>query len=55
MDAKSHRTVTTACPRCGSTDLELASAVRDGETEDETLVRTCRRCGERISVTAKID
>ncbi|HET7341046.1 MAG TPA: hypothetical protein VFL90_06260 [Methylomirabilota bacterium] len=44
-----------ACPRCGSTDLELVSASRDGETADETTVQRCRRCGERFSVTTKID
>jgi transcriptional regulator NrdR family protein len=46
---------TTACPRCGSTDLELVSASHDGETADETLVQRCRACGERFTVTSKID
>jgi len=44
-----------ACPRCGSTDLELISASRDGETADEILVQRCRRCNERFTVTSKID
>ena len=44
-----------ACPRCGSTDLELISASHDGETADETLVRRCRHCGERFTITSKID
>jgi len=44
-----------SCPRCGSTELELVSASRDGETADETTVQHCRRCGERFTITAKID
>jgi len=44
-----------ACPRCGSTDLELVSATHDGETADEKLVQRCRRCGERVTITSKID
>lgn len=44
-----------ACPRCNSTDLELVSATRDGETADENLVQRCRRCGERFTVRSKID
>ena len=46
---------TAACPRCGSTDLELISASRDGETADERLVHRCRHCGERFTTTSKID
>ena len=46
---------TAACPRCGSTDLELISASHDGETADESLVHRCRRCNERFTVTSKID
>ena len=46
---------TAACPRCGSTDLELISASRDGETADESLVQRCRGCGERFTTTSKID
>jgi len=44
-----------ACPRCGSTNLELISASRDGETADETTVQQCLGCGERFTITAKID
>ena len=44
-----------ACPRCGSTDLEMISASHDGETADETLVQRCRHCGERFTITSKID
>ena len=44
-----------ACPRCGSTDMELISATRDGETADESTVQRCRKCGERFTITAKID
>jgi transcriptional regulator NrdR family protein len=44
-----------ACPRCGSTDLEIVAASRDGETADEKLVERCRRCGERFTVASKID
>ena len=44
-----------ACPRCGATDLELITASHDGETADETLVKRCRACGHRFSVSAKID
>jgi DNA-directed RNA polymerase subunit RPC12/RpoP len=44
-----------ACPRCGSTDLDLESASLNGETADETTVQRCRSCGERFSVTAKRD
>jgi DNA-directed RNA polymerase subunit M/transcription elongation factor TFIIS len=44
-----------ACPRCGSTDLELEAASLNGETADETTTQRCRRCGERFSVTAKRD
>jgi transcriptional regulator NrdR family protein len=43
------------CPRCGSTDLELVGATRDGETADEKLAQRCRRCGERFTVVSKID
>jgi transposase-like protein len=43
------------CPRCGSTDVELISASRDGETADEILVQRCRRCTEQFTVTSKID
>ena len=43
------------CPRCGSNDLELISASHDGETADETVVQRCRACGERFTITAKID
>jgi len=46
---------TPACPRCGSTKLELVSASRDGETADETTVQRCLSCGERFTITAKID
>ena len=44
-----------ACPRCGSPDLEMTSASHDGETADETLVQRCRQCGERFTITSKID
>jgi transcriptional regulator NrdR family protein len=44
-----------ACPRCGSTDLELISATHNGETADETVVHRCRQCGERFTTTAKVD
>ena len=44
-----------ACPRCGSTALELINASHDGETADETLMQRCRACGHRFSVSAKID
>jgi hypothetical protein len=46
---------TPACPRCGSTDIDLISTLRDGETADETTVQRCRKCGERFTITAKID
>jgi DNA-directed RNA polymerase subunit RPC12/RpoP len=49
------RASTPACPRCGSTDLELQSASLNGETADQTTVQRCRRCGERFSITAKRD
>ena len=44
-----------ACPRCGSTDLELISASHEGETADEITVQRCRRCNQRFTITAKID
>jgi ribosomal protein L40E len=44
-----------ACPRCGSTDLELQGASLNGETADETTVQQCRRCGAQFSITAKRD
>ncbi len=46
---------TVACPRCGFTDLELISASHDGETADTTTVHRCTRCGERFTITSKID
>jgi DNA-directed RNA polymerase subunit RPC12/RpoP len=46
---------TPACPRCGSTDLELVSASHDGETADETTTHRCGRCGERFTITSKVD
>ena len=48
-------TASASCPRCGSSDIELISASRDGETADETTVQRCRRCGERFTITAKLD
>jgi hypothetical protein len=44
-----------ACPRCGSSDLELQTATLDGETADETTVHVCRACHHRFSVTTKRD
>ena len=46
---------TAACPRCGSTDLELITASRDGETADERLVHRYRHCGERFTIMSKLD
>ena len=43
------------CPQCGSTDLEVITALHDGETADESIVHRCRTCGHRFTVTAKID
>ena len=48
-------TASPACPRCGSTDMELISATRDGETADEVIVQRCRACGERFTITSKLD
>lgn len=48
-------TTVARCPRCGSADLELVTAARDGETADETTTHRCRACGERFTVTAKLD
>jgi hypothetical protein len=30
-------------------------ATHDGETADEMTVQRCRACGERFTITAKID
>jgi transcriptional regulator NrdR family protein len=43
------------CPHCGSTDLEIITASRDGETADEIIAHRCRTCGQRFTITAKLD